>query len=204
MFPSITDKCSQSLNTQPDVLLPWAKPTASARCSCPLWVKSCLLQLLKHVRAPGTRGLISVICTISSDMVWCTSVPAGWTSINQCPASFLSDFVFLSEAQVSASNSLVMFKNDTSPAQIKCSILWLKHHWTQNPSAVWCNGNQEKQRISTQGESRLHDNEETWGAIPFQSLVSDAYSWKRRIGLGFDQVTALCSTVVRMAGGGFA
>lgn len=103
MFPSIANKCSQSLNTQPNVLLPWAKPTASARCVCPSWVKSRSLQSLKHVRAPDARGLISVICTISAD-IGLMSLSSSWLDQHWPMPNFLSGFgVIVSSLQWNSS-----------------------------------------------------------------------------------------------------
>lgn len=133
MFPRIINTCSQGLNVQPNVLLPWAKPTASARCICLSRVKSCLLQSLKHVQPPQTRGLISVICAVSADVGLMSLSSSCLDQHRPVPSQFplrvWSDGLFplSNETQVSVNNPLVTFKSNTTPAQIKCGILWLNY-----------------------------------------------------------------------------
>lgn len=60
---------------------------------------SCSLQSLKHVWAPDTRGLISVICTISADIelmsLSSSWLDQPWPMPSQFPLRFWSD-IFLS------------------------------------------------------------------------------------------------------------
>lgn len=143
---------------------------------------------------------------------WCPSVPAGWTSIKQGSANFLAGFgVMVSSLQWNSSlqatpwlcSRLTLLQPPRNMVSYGWTTIEMGAAGNQNSSVVWNNGNQEEERISTQDKSSLHGNEKTW-TIPFQTLVSDAYSYKTWLGLGFAQATALCSTVVRMVGGGIA